>query len=82
MKRGGHRLHVCAQTGSGNAMTDDEFFASFEDCSLANRSFRHADHVRMAFLYLSKYSALGALQRFSASLAQFAAANGKAGPLQ
>jgi hypothetical protein len=29
-------------------MTDDEFIASFEDCSLANESFHHSDHVRMA----------------------------------
>jgi hypothetical protein len=60
-------------------MTDDEFIAGFEDCSLANHSFHHADHVRMAFLYLCRYPALEALQRFSTSLARFAAANGKPG---
>jgi hypothetical protein len=60
-------------------MTDDEFIASFEDCSLANESFHHSDHVKMAFLYLCRYSALEALQRFSTSLAKFAAANGKPG---
>src|SRR5215467_5689257 len=58
-------------------MSDDEFIASFENCSLNNRSFLHADHVRMAFLYLSRYPALQALERFSASLSRFAAANGK-----
>jgi hypothetical protein len=58
-------------------MTDDEFIAGFEDCSLANESFHHTDHVRMAFLYLSRYPALEALQRFSASLVRFATANGK-----
>jgi hypothetical protein len=56
-------------------MTDDEFIASFEDCSLA--AFHHADHVRMAFLYLCRYPALEALQRFSASLGRFAASTGK-----
>ena len=35
-------------------MSDDEFVAAFEDCSLPLESFRHADHVRMAFLYLGK----------------------------
>jgi hypothetical protein len=60
-------------------MTDDEFIAAFEDCRLANESFRHADHVRMAFLYLSRYPALEAIQRFSSSLARFAAAKGKPG---
>ena len=44
-------------------MTDDEFIASFENCSLANESFHHSDHVRMAFLYLCRYPALEALQR-------------------
>jgi hypothetical protein len=58
-------------------MTDDEFIASFENCSLANESFHHSDHVRMAFLYLRRYPALEALQRFSTSLARFAASNGK-----
>jgi hypothetical protein len=58
-------------------MNDDEFIASFEDCSLANRSFHHSDHVKMGFLYLCRYPALEALERFSKTLAQFAAANGK-----
>jgi len=60
-------------------MTDDEFIATFEDCSLANESFHHADHAKMAFLYLCRYPALEALQRFSTSLARFAARNGKPG---
>jgi hypothetical protein len=60
-------------------MTDDEFIASFESCDLPNESFHHADHIKMAFLFLSRYPALEALQRFSASLVRFAAANGKPG---
>jgi hypothetical protein len=56
-------------------MTDDEFIANFENCTLS--SFHHSDHVQMAFLYLCRYPALEALRRFSASLARFAAANGK-----
>jgi hypothetical protein len=58
-------------------MTDDTFMAKFEDCSLANESFHHADHVRMAFLYLCRYPPLEALGRFSSALAKFAAAQGK-----
>ena len=58
-------------------MSDDEFLASFEEASLANESFHHADHVRMAFLYLCRYPALQALQRFSTSLLRFATAKGK-----
>lgn len=60
-------------------MTDDEFVASFEDCSLATESFHHSDHVRMAFLYLCRYPAWEALHRFSTSLARLAAAKGKPG---
>jgi hypothetical protein len=58
-------------------MTDDEFIANFEGGSLDARSFHHADHVRMAFLYLRRYPALEALQRFSASLVGFAAVIGR-----
>jgi hypothetical protein len=58
-------------------LSNDEFFAEFENCTLPIDSFRHADHVRMAFLYLQKYPALEALQRFSASLTRFATAHGK-----
>ncbi len=60
-------------------MTDDEFIARFEDASLPNEPFHHADHVRMAFLYLRRYPPTIALQRFSESLVQFAAAKGKPG---
>ena len=58
-------------------MTDAEFISAFENGSLPNGSFHHRDHVRMAFLYLRRYSPLEAIQHFSASLARFAAANGK-----
>jgi len=64
---------------TGVSMTDDEFMAKFEACTLANAEFHHRDHVRMAFLYLSKYPALEAVERFSAALRRFAAANGKPG---
>ena len=58
-------------------MNDDQFIAAFEACTLPNGSFHHQDHVRMAFLYLSRYPAIQALQRFSDSLTRFAEANGK-----
>jgi hypothetical protein len=58
-------------------MTDNELIASFESCNLPNECFHHSDHVKIAFLYLSRYPALEALQRFSASLARFAAAHGR-----
>ena len=58
-------------------MTDDQFLAAFENCSLRGEHFHHADHVRMGFLYLCRFPALEALRRFSAALMNFAAANGK-----
>jgi hypothetical protein len=58
-------------------MTDEEFMARFEDGSLAGESFHHADHVKMAFLYLCRYPALEALDRFSSALVRFAEAKGK-----
>jgi hypothetical protein len=60
-------------------MTDEEFIAKFEDCSLGSESFHHSDHVRVAFLYLCNYPALEALQRFSTSLVRFATTHGKPG---
>lgn len=60
-------------------MTDEEFIARFEDGSLPNKGFHHADHVKMAFLYLRRYPVLEALQRFSTSLAKFAASHGSPG---
>jgi hypothetical protein len=58
-------------------MTDDEFLARFEDCSLTVDSFHHCDHVKMAFLYLCRHTALEALRRFSTSLIRFATAKGQ-----
>jgi hypothetical protein len=58
-------------------MNDDEFIAQFEDLSLAGKPFHHADHVKMAFLYLRRYPALEALQRFCTALERFATAQGR-----
>jgi hypothetical protein len=58
-------------------VTDDELIARFEDCSLPNECFHHADHVRAAFVYLCRYPALEALRRFSTSLLRFATKHGK-----
>jgi hypothetical protein len=58
-------------------MFDDKWIEQFESCSLPNDSFHHADHVKMAFLYLQKFPPLEALGRFSSALAHFAAVKGK-----
>jgi hypothetical protein len=59
-------------------MTGDELIEQFECGITPADSFHHADHVRLAFEYLSRYPVLKALEKFSGALKQFAAAQGKA----
>lgn len=58
-------------------MSDEQFIRQFENCTLAAERFHHADHVRMAYLYLCKYPLLEAMGRFAEGLKKFAAAQGK-----
>jgi len=58
-------------------MTDHELLTGFEDCTLANEAFHHEEHLRVAFMYLSRYPVLQALERFSSALRRFAEAHGK-----
>ena len=58
-------------------MTSEELIHRFESGEVAEDSFHHADHVRLAFAYLSRYSALEALDKFSNALRRYAAARGK-----
>jgi hypothetical protein len=59
-------------------MTDHELIERFEADAVPEDSFHHADHVRLAFAYLSEYPVLEALEKFSAALRRFATARGKA----
>jgi hypothetical protein len=58
-------------------MTDAELIEQFECCTLPGDCFHHREHVRVCFLYLSRYPLLDALKRFSQGLQRFAAAQGK-----
>ena len=60
-------------------MTDAELMQQFEDASLPLDAFHHAEHVRVAFLYLRDYAATDAIARFAAALKRFAAKHGKEG---
>jgi hypothetical protein len=60
-------------------MTDSEFLAAFEACAVANTDFHHADHIRLAWIYLRTYPLLEAIDRFSTSLKRFAAHHGATG---
>ena len=55
-------------------MTDDELVAGFEAASLA--SFRHRDHVRVAWIYLRRLGLLEALAAVSRGLQRLADAHG------
>jgi hypothetical protein len=56
-------------------MTDAEFAQAFEDCTLA--PFQHRDHVRLAWIYLHRYSEPQATDRIRRSIQAFAAHHGK-----
>lgn len=58
-------------------MTDDQFVAAFEGCTIRNEEFHHGDHVRMGFLYMSRFPGLEGVRRFSEGLQRLAAASGK-----
>jgi hypothetical protein len=58
-------------------MTNHEIIRRFETDNLAGE-FHHADHVRLAFAYVTEFPVLEALGRFSAALKRYAAARGKA----
>lgn len=60
-----------------NELTGDEFIRQFEAGEVPADKFHHADHVRLAFAYLCKYSTVVALERFSEALKKFATAQGK-----
>ena len=58
-------------------MTDQELMDQFDRGTLPTECFHHREHVQVAFLYLSRYPALEAIELFSRALQRFAAAHGK-----
>lgn len=58
-------------------MTNQDLIRRFESDNLPENSFHHADHVRLAYAYLSEYPPLVALEKFATALKQFAAARRK-----
>ncbi len=57
-------------------LTDAYLIAQFEE-GLPQEEFHHADHVRLAFAYLRRYTVLEALEKFPAALQRFATHRGK-----
>lgn len=56
---------------------DLELITRFECDTDPSSPLHHADHVRLAFAYLSSYPVMQALEKFSTGLKRFAAARGK-----
>jgi hypothetical protein len=44
-------------------LSDDEFLAAFESLQLKHAKFNHADHVRLAWVYVSRFGAAQAEDR-------------------
>ena len=58
-------------------MTSEEIIWRFESGAVPADSFHHADHVRLAFAYLSVHRPLEALGKFTAALKAYAARLGR-----
>jgi hypothetical protein len=56
--------------------TDDEFVSQFEACRYPNSEFRHADHIRLAWIYVRRYGVMRAEQKIAFSIRSFAASLG------
>jgi hypothetical protein len=57
--------------------SERKLIQQFESGLIPEASFHHADHVHLAFAYLSQYPLLRALDKFSAALKRYATARGK-----
>ncbi|MCC6539055.1 MAG: hypothetical protein IT162_15995 [Bryobacterales bacterium] len=60
-------------------LSDAEFVAAFESCTLTPSQFRHADHLRLAWLYLHQGPLDEALDRVRGGIQAFAAHHGATG---
>ena len=60
-------------------MSDDDFIAQLEACTLPEDRFHHADHLHAAWLYLNRFPASEAIGKFQKSLRAYAASLGKPG---
>ena len=56
---------------------DDRFLAAMESGSYPAEKFKHADHIRLAWIYVRRYPAQAAAARISNTIRQFAVRIGK-----
>ena len=57
-------------------MSDRDFVAAIEGCAIAGSDFHHADHIRLAWIYLREHPLIEAIDRFTTALKRFAAHHG------
>ena len=57
-------------------MTDDEFIRAFESCTLPGESFRHKEHLRLAWLYLRRLPDEAAAAAMESGVRRYAAHHG------
>jgi hypothetical protein len=57
-------------------MTDDELVDAFESCELPGESFRHQEHLRVAWVYLQRMPPELAAQAMERGVRQYAAHHG------
>jgi hypothetical protein len=60
-------------------MTDHEFLRQFEDTTLPDDAFPHRAHIRMAWLYVRREGAEGAVAPITEGIRRFATAKGAPG---
>jgi hypothetical protein len=58
-------------------MSDDDFIAQLESCTLPEDQFHHADHLHAGWLYLTRLPPVVAIARFSEVLRRYATSLGK-----
>ncbi len=60
-------------------LNDDDLIAQLEACTLPENQFHHADHLRAAWIYLTRYAPGVAMEKFSATLIAYATRLGQPG---
>jgi hypothetical protein len=56
-------------------MTENNLFEQFENATLDAKIFTHSNHIKTAWIYLTKFDLLEAMTKFSSALKRFAKAN-------
>jgi len=65
-----------ATTYGSCLFSEDEFVSKVEGCCYPNAEFKHADHIRLAWIYLRRYGLERAEERIAVTIRRFAASLG------